>query len=129
MLKANDLRIGNLVIYDGMELPVQSIISPKPDVLERYNNKWCIEVGTSETMIVAIDEIKPIHISSKMVDEIWCKRKNKKDDLVFSETINSKKRHIIVGDEYYIRCDYLHQLQNAYYIATGKELECVKVAL
>ena len=69
------------------------------------------------------------HIFENIDDEIikkwWTSRKNKKDDLVLSISMNSKQIHLVVEDKYYIRCDYLHQLQNVYYCLTGKELQPV----
>lgn len=48
-MQAKDLRIGDLVKYNEMYLPVSSIKSPKPLEVERYTDKWLIELFDGAT--------------------------------------------------------------------------------
>ena len=116
--KNKELRIGNKVsVNKGFEMEVVSLFY---DVA--YLN---FEGNEGDVWEEKENDLQPIPIDDKIIKKWWRNRKNKNDDLVLSVTINSKKIHLVVEDKYYIRCDYLHQLQNAYFILTGKELQPV----
>lgn len=118
MIKIKELRIGNKVsVNKGFEMEVVSLFY---DVA--YLN---FEGNEGDVWEEKENDLQPIPIDDKIIKKWWRNRKNKNDDLVLSVTINSKKIHLVVEDKYYIRCDYLHQLQNAYFILTGKELHLV----
>jgi len=118
MIKIKELRIGNKVsVNKGFEMEVVSLFY---DVA--YLN---FEGNEGDVWEEKESDLQPIPIDDKIIKKWWTSRKNKKDDLVLSISINNKERHLVVEDKYYIRCDYLHQLQNVYYCLTGKELHPV----
>ena len=121
-IKITDLRLGNYVMTPNGIATVFTIANNVIRTARFYNELDRMKI---EVWNITETQIKPIKISDEIVENWWLKRKNKKDDLVFSVTLNSQKRHIVICDKYYIRCDYLHQLQNAYYFITSKELNGV----
>jgi len=116
-IKQKDLRIGNYVkCTNGITGFIESGIG---------SSRIRIKRDAISAITVPPELLEPVLIDDEIIKKWWTSRKNKKDDLVLSVTINSKKIHLVVEDKYYIRCDYLHQLQNAYFILTGKELHLV----
>jgi len=121
MINANELRIGNF-IYEKILGNVKILeIHTKVVVVESINltvNKEKI----LQQYTLSLNHIEPIIIDDDIIKKWWHNRKNKNDDSILSQTLNSNKIHLVVGNDYYIKCDYLHQLQNAYFVITGKEL-------
>jgi hypothetical protein len=121
-IKTTELRLGNYVMTPN---GIATVFTIANNVIRTSRFSVELDIVKIEIWSTIETQIKPIKIDDEIIENSWLKRKNKKDDLVFSITLNSQKRHIVVCDEYYIRCDFLHQLQNAYFFITGKELRCV----
>jgi hypothetical protein len=121
-IKTTELRLGNYVMTPN---GIATVFTIANNVIRTSRFSVELDRVKIEVWNTIETQIKPIKIDDEIIENCWLKRKNKKDDLVFSVTLNSQKRHIVVGDEYYIRCDFLHQLQNTYFFITGKELRCV----
>ena len=132
-MKANELRIGNIVMYDNYNVSIVHGITDSNygnGIHVHYGN--CC-VGCSEEMI------EPIPLT-----EEWLKRFGfvfhgkcewgNEYKLVYDEPYISffielrgdcvyLSGEIITGDwEIIIACDYVHQLQNIYFTLTGQEL-------
>lgn len=116
-IKQKDLRIGNYVkCTNGITGFIESGIG---------SSRIRIKRDAISAITVPPELLEPVLIDDEIIKKWWTSRKNKKDDLVLSISMNSKQIHIVVEDKYYIRCDYLHQLQNVYYCLTVKELQPV----
>ena len=120
MIQAKDLRIGNKVSdRNGFEM----------DVVAIFENNVVLNFKGNEGDVWEFEgkEIHPIEITDEIINTWWLNRKDRKtDDLVLSVGMTGGKKHIVLNDNYYIKCDYLHELQNVYYTLTGKELKFKK---
>ena len=138
-MKATDLRIGNLVEYNGMYLPVSSIKSPKPLKDERFANKWLIELFDGASWIdCTIEEIKPIELTEDWILKMGFEKKSWFSQGIVIECVYYEMNGVIVyliksGFEIEIKHNddqfnllrvwkYLHELQNIFKIFTGEEL-------
>lgn len=118
MIKAQDLRIGNLFIDDQNEIRKVSIISP------RYV-KW-FDISTGQHIDVLYHKTKPIPLT-----EEWLLKFGFEVDWIISH----KETYFNLfqkGEEFFYSSDmhhhssvgikYVNQLQNLYYAITGEEL-------
>lgn len=123
MIKANDLRIGNIVHADNSEI-------------------WTPEYNGS-LVTVSIDEFQDIYFNENLYSPIYITDDLlKKMGFIWNESIKhwiitwgKNGVHFIKFDEHYNKfafqlgkhhyrvLDYVHQLQNLFYSLTGKELE------
>ena len=120
MISTKDLRIGNKVSLRNVFIC---------DVATIF--KYCVSLnfnGNEGRFQSEEDEdLYPIDITDEIISTWWSNRKDRKtDDLIFSVDITTSKKHIVLNGNYYIKCDYLHQLQNIYWILTGNELKYKK---
>ena len=95
-MKVQELRIGNLVRFDGNNVKIQSID------LGGY-------IGLSDIIVfeqVHIDDLKPIEVTK----ESLIRFKNDSGDWFLGD------------EETDLQIKYIHQLQNLYFALTGKEL-------
>jgi hypothetical protein len=122
MIKSNDLRIGNWVYYTHTaKCPMQVI---------GLRNNW-VSLDFAEKRE---DEVNPIPLTEKLLERLKFKEYigTISSDLNLSVYIKNK---FLIGltDEFWLlnQCDnnyyirkikYVHELQNAYYVITGKEL-------
>ena len=134
-----ELRIGNYVKYNGSVVSVYAISNPTPSKDKHFNNKARVTLWCNGLMDATIDEIEPIPITEELVLKIGFKK---------DVDANNRYRYVIDNCMFEIRlwdsgtliklenyCEdcvrkvhlpktpNLHQLQNAYYLLTGKELE------
>lgn len=132
-VSVTDLRIGNLVEYNGIIMKISEICSPKPLKDKRYSDKYIIELFDGAGLLnCTLDEIKLIVISHKWLlksgfiyDENWHYRLGE----------NSITRDYLLdicwidGDLYpfyrngFFKIKSLNQLQNLYFDLTGYELQ------
>ncbi len=121
-MKNSDLRVGNYVEEEVLgNVKIIEIHSKKVviEALVLLENKEIIK----ENFTVSLSDISPIEIDNDIIENWWSRREDKNDDLQFATPLDCKKqKHLVIGN-YYIKCNYLHQLQNAYYSITGKELK------
>ena len=134
-----ELRIGNYVKYNGSVVSVYAISNPTPSKDKHFNNKARVTLWCNGLMDATIDEIEPIPITEELLLKIGFKK---------DANANNHYRYVIDNCMFEIRlwdsgtlikldnyCEdcvrkvhlpktpNLHQLQNAYYLLTGKELE------
>lgn len=135
MIKANELRIGNLLL----------LLAERREVINI--NEKVVTVKSKSGYIRGVDidlgGLSPIQISEKILKRSGFKaEKNKKCKFKlwhFPSLINcnnlfillhnkpyfvaSVKTAIYLNDNHLMECRYVHQLQNLYFALTGKELE------
>ena len=117
-MKANELRIGNYVNIEGDVVKVKEIYEKSIHYANGEYEGYATE-----------DFIQPIELTEEVLVRIWFK---KIDNGIFRRKIgfyalifNGVMLNIFDGvtGVLEIKCEYLHQLQNAYYCLTNEELE------
>jgi hypothetical protein len=78
-LKAQDLRLGNIVNYNGQPTTVWGIISPTPRKEKRFDSKYLLEINAPDSFLVAIDECKPIPLSKDILLRLGFEKLERKD--------------------------------------------------
>jgi hypothetical protein len=134
MIKAEELRLGNYVMYNDMVMRVSEILSPKPRKDERYNNKYVIELFDGSGLIDAtLDEISGISL-----DEDWFNKFSfeffsggigwdfyKKEDLklALAPLKNGNKVPCLYFENRNVLISTVHRLQNLYFTLNNKDLK------
>lgn len=138
-MEVKELRVGNYVKYNGSIVSVYAISNPTPNKDKHFNNKARVTLWCNGLIDAIIDKIEPIPITEELLLKIGFKK---------DVDANSRYRYAIDNCLFEIRlCDIgtliklevycednvrkvhlpktpnLHQLQNAYYLVVGKELE------
>jgi hypothetical protein len=105
-MKPTDFRIGNLIEYDGRVFEIDTIA-------EEFPTLNTAEFGIG---VVSWENIKPIELTEEILFKCVFALNHvflyKHEGSFWHDTLNGS-----------IEIKYLHQLQNLYYILTGKELE------
>lgn len=123
-MKANELRIGNLVKLNGEIVKVEQITKKKIG----YHK----EPRENVMHYAKLCEVEPIELTENVMDMIRCEDKCADGySPVYSlrEGFYVKCRAIdgsldfVKIDSTYLHIKYLHQLQNCYYVICYKELE------
>lgn len=128
-MKPQELKIGNLVCYNGKVVKVEQVTKRKIG----YHTK------PNETRLnyARLCEIEPIPITEKLLrkriggDKVtyFISHGNsmltfkKLDDALWDVLIQVSLPNYREIRQYVYNIQYIHQLQNAYYLATDKELE------
>lgn len=123
-MKPTELRIGNLVMYNGEVVKVEQITKHKIG----YHTK------PNETRMnyARLCEIEPILITEEWLTKIGFVKRIYSDKIfAYGEGMLSTVYFIestmidirTEDNDATILCKHLHQIQNAYYLVTGKELE------
>lgn len=119
-MKAEELRVGNYIKYNGMWACVRSIISPFPG-----NEETCIELECNGIIDAKLDEISGIELTRNIVQYFGFTQRlealHVNGDYLISDILgwsfglegNGRKLADI---------KYLHELQNIYYALTKTEL-------
>jgi hypothetical protein len=125
-MKVQELRIGNLVKFDGVNYKVESI-----------HLEGCVGLNDIMYEEVNIDDLKPINLTEEWLIKFGFKYKEAgeyKKSGYFLEIINQDQDTFIFANNKLqvsiytlsifidINIEYLHQLQNLYFALTGKEL-------
>ncbi len=128
-MEATELRLNNFVIYEGEIVPVIG--------MENSNNGLFVKINS----LAAVDHrmLKPIALTAEWFSRLGFKEVYRSSTRVrfdlpnycrFDFDLSSNK--ILEGFLFfgnYIKCNYLHQLQNIYFTLTGEELkieQCLK---
>lgn len=134
MLTAEQLRINNYVHYNGMNLPISSIKSPKPLKDKRHSDKWIIELfDGASTIDCVINDIKPIELTEEWLLKMGFQFPESEFE---SEIIVNKESRFsaIKAKGFYsvglagsfglflIKLKYVHEVQNLYHSVFGEEL-------
>ena len=130
MIKANELRIGNIINYQGVKKIVNSLSSESIDVCYLAN------YGEFKYPNTPIEHIKPIPLTEELLLKCgFISRSFKMSDISIKKDTNLYTLvYDLIKSECYLDLDftfmtldneikYLHQLQNLYFALTGEELE------
>lgn len=128
-MEATELRLNNLVIYQDEIVPVMG--------MENNDNGLLVKIDP----YTAIDhkKLEPIALTAEWFSKLGFKEAYRSSTRVRFELPNYCRydfdltsNKILQGFLFfgnYIKCNYLHQLQNIYFTLTGEELkieECLK---
>lgn len=130
-MKANELRLGNYVMYNDMVMRVSEILSPKRREDERYNNKYVIELFEGEGLIDAtLDEIKPIPLTIEFLLKFAAKSRFENTEFIYDRFRLIWKEsygywYVIDTDSiaYITKVEFVHEWQNLIFILNGEELK------
>lgn len=130
-MKANELRIGNWVFYQGENWTVEQINRFTPYYLRTEDG----EVLMEHNVFYSEDSIKPIPLTEEWLERfgfeclgsglVWGTKDWQKLPII----VDTLSNVFLVGDgnesvnEYLCDTEYVHQLQNLYFALTGEELE------
>ena len=120
-MKPQELSIGNLVCYNGKVVKVEQITKKK---IGYHRHK-----GETRMNYARLFEIEPIPITDELLLENGFEQCDYMFKTLFIEMYEVENGwHLHIDNEHFetalsITIKYVHQLQNAYYLATGKELE------
>lgn len=132
MIKPNEIRINNIVIYNNCQWVVCSIDSPNPRIDKRFDGKYVVEIYNGGSVYVPLEDLSPIPITEQILIEFGAEKINHIHGYSFYTFSKSKtnKIHLDIYDNktlymgYYVNhCSYVHQLQNLYLALTGEELK------
>ena len=123
-MEINELRIGNYVSFHNVFYKIVEI--EKDRVLIEYHN--------GETDYCHIDYIDPIELTEEILVKIGFEKFVKsfrmelsgcRLDYFIDKTLYIYKKHTncCLIKDLEIKCEYIHQLQNSFFLLTGKELE------
>lgn len=134
-MKAEELRSGNIVMYNDIEWVVLSIIYPSLRD-DKYSDKWLLELYNGGIITVPIDACKPIPLTEERLTrfgfECISKDRNWHDVRLnrrLNISLNVKTKAVafsffgndwVTMDNYTI--SYVHQLQNLCHALKGEEL-------
>ena len=128
-MDVKELIIGNYVKYNGSVVSVYAISNPTPSKDKHFNNKARVTLWCNGLMDATIDEIEPIPITEELVLKNGFEQCGYMFKTLFMEMYEVENGwHLHIDNERFetalsITTKYVHQLQNAYYLLTGKELE------
>lgn len=131
-MTAEELRLGNYVMYNGIVVCVYGIIPPAPRKEEYWNGKWILELFDGASTITArLEDISPIKLDKDWFDKFsfqffedgfgWDKyRKNGLEIVIAPTNVGKIPAYYVFNDYIYIRL--VHKLQNLYYVLKEKDL-------
>lgn len=150
-MTAQELRIGNIVEYNGMYLHVSEIYSPKPRKPKKFDGVECLELLCDGLITVTVDEVNPIPLAKEILLKCGFEEVPHKEFSNSFELPLKRNKKIYVSDignpnfmMGIVECNfetghvedvvnihnwdfekdmYLHQLQNIFYSLTQTELE------
>lgn len=126
-MKIQELRLQNLIQYKEEIVPITGLD------LDHKNNGSLVQIkkGTSKIPVDS-EDLKPILLTSEWLCKFGFKESYRSDFRIRYDLPNFgkydfdlSKEKILEGFLYfgnYIQCQYLHQLQNLYFVLTGREL-------
>ena len=125
-MKGNDLRIGNWVKVND---PIFGVNTYKVATI-RDNGI----ITLNDNMSCLVDNIEPIELTEEVLVKIGFKKFVKsfrmelsgcRLDYFIDKTLYIYKKHTncCLIKDLEIKCEYIHQLQNSFFLLTGKELE------
>jgi len=118
MIKANELRIGNLVRYEDRNFKIYALSKELP----------CLDTIEYGIGVVSYKTIQPIELTEDILIKCGFEWRNEHRGVGAIMDFNKQSIGLMEnGEVRYLNCwvklEYLHQLQNLYYCLTGKELE------
>ncbi|GGG59003.1 hypothetical protein [Epilithonimonas arachidiradicis] len=127
-MKVQELRLHNLLQYEDNVVPVVGLN------LEKDNDHSLVQIQQGNTRIpIHSQQLKPIRLTSEWLSKFGFVESYRSDSRIRYDLPNFgkydfdlSKDKILEGFLYfgnYIRCHYIHQLQNLHFVLTGKELK------
>jgi hypothetical protein len=122
-MKANELRIGNYVNIEGDVVKVKEIYEKS---IHYANSEY--ESFATEDFIQPIELTEEILVKigfEKFVKSFRMELSGCRLDYFIDKTLYIYKKHTncCLIKDLEIKCEYIHQLQNAHYLLTNEELE------
>jgi hypothetical protein len=122
-MEATELRLNNLVIYEDEIVPVMG--------MENNNNNLLVKIDPYTS--INPNDLEPIALTAEWFSRLGFKEAYRSSTRVRFELPNYcrydfdlSSNKILQGFLFfgnYIKCNYLHQLQNIYFTLTGEELK------
>lgn len=136
-MKANELRIGNLVSVDGMHYKVYSIHSPMPIEDEKFYGKYYVDLWNNGIVSKLLSDLEPVSITEELLisygfdltetwrhEDSWFKSfsliKNK-FNITFTFFHNDYYEFYI--NDVFTDVKYFHEIQNFVLLISREELE------
>lgn len=124
MIKANELRIGNLINHKSFQIRIEAITSEMCSVSGLEQNRFSA---------LMLDKINPIPLTEEWLLKFGFEKKSdgRFNNYVINAGLRKETNLIQLDDKKYCfeHCkfsihviDYVHQLQNLIYAITGEEL-------
>lgn len=122
-MEATELRLNNLLMYDDIIVPIIGMENSSESVLVKINPETAVDYK----------KLKPIALTAEWFSKLGFKEAYRSPTRIrfdlpnycrYDFDLDSNK--ILEGFLFfgnYIKCRYLHQLQNIYYTLTGEELK------
>ncbi|WP_374442957.1 hypothetical protein [Epilithonimonas sp.] len=127
-MKVQELRLYNLLQYQNDVVPVVGLDLDKDQDISLVH----IQKGNARIPIRS-QQLKPIQLTSEWLSRLGFKESYRSDSRIRYDKpdfgkydLDLSNDKILEGFLYfgnYIRCRYLHQLQNLHFVLTGKELK------
>jgi hypothetical protein len=105
-MKANELRIGNIVFFDSDSFPAPVTLETFA-ILFKYPDR--------------LESIKPVILTSEIVSGI---NPNLSDNGYSNKFTTTGRLEIQLGYSYITTIEFLHEYQNLYFALIGEELKC-----
>lgn len=130
-MRANELRIGNYVYYNGFTVSIASLIMALPREDKRFSDKEIVDLFDGAGLITTtIDEIEPIPLTEEWLLKNGFKNTyfNNYEGKIMALTVEVRKvasrTYMEVGCIYLgDRIKFVHEYQNLHFALTGQELE------
>lgn len=132
-MKANELRIGNVVQVNGVEYKIHSIHSPEPMKDENFSDKFYVGLWNNGLTSYLLSDLEPVPLTREILEDKGFYY-DEGSYVLDSELGISLSIDLIGGLCYYFgnleslwvdilgEIKYLHQLQNLWFDLTGEEL-------
>lgn len=121
-MKVNELRIGNLVSFNGSNNSIGQVTAIKKALITGLET---VRIGFREDKLHKLSDIKPIPITEERLLKFGFKRFPwglVKGNLLFKDDLKCSNLILQVGNGFNSEIKYVHQLQNLYFALTGEEL-------
>lgn len=122
-MEATELRLNNLLMYEDSIVPIIGMENINEEILVKIDSETAIDSR----------KLKPIALTAEWFSKLGFKEAYRSQSRIrfdlpnycrYDFDLNSNK--ILEGFLFfgnYIKCNYLHQLQNIYFTLTGEELK------
>lgn len=133
-MKANELRISNLVSVNGVHYKIYSIHSPMPMKDKNFSGKYYVDLWNNDIVSVLLSDLEPVPITDELLLNHGFNLDYFEENTCYKEFLLHKNgfnfMFILLNGyyEFYLdnvltELDYFHELQNFILLITGEELE------
>jgi len=133
MIQANELKIGNLVYYNGNHKEVGIVTSLQPKFYPKYcetSKDIFIGLNQRHDIVYNVKDIQPIPLTEEWLLKCGFERVENNwkvlDNIVFKLSWERLAGLVLALENesiFLAHINYLHQLQNLYFALTGEELQ------